>query len=429
MNNLAIELKGKRLLLLGGRLWMKAISDFCRENGIVIVTAGNIPSSKINRIADEYYNIDSTDSTAMKKLIKEKHIDGVYLGGSEPVITAAVAYVNDLGLPCYCNQWQWECLQNKSKFKQLCLENGLPVAPRFDYETLLRQESVKEFPVVIKPVDGSGSKGFSVCKNKEALKKGYMYAVEASFTGEVLIEKFLHNESIVVFYTLSNGNVIFSGIEDKYPVRYKEQGSYVAGLHLFESDLAECFRTLYEEKLKNFFKAIGVSEGSLWIEVFYDSGQFYFNEVGYRYSGSVSVYPVDYFYGINQVAADIYYALTGKSRVHGFLPLCKTNIERKKKYAIYSIHIRHGIIGEEIGFDEIERLNNVVAIPTTKNIGDEVQSSGTVDQVYAFVHFTFDDDNELRRMLAKIQRTLKVYDSHGVDMINHMINPDSLVIR
>lgn len=418
------ELSGKRLLILGGSLWKDAIKSFAEENDIILIATGNNKNAGIFEIADEAYSVNSTDSEAMKRLIIDAKIDGVYMGGSEPVITAASSYLNELGLPCYCTHDQWEYLEDKGKFKELCIINGLPVAKKFQFDEV----EEKDFPVITKPTDGCGSNGFSVCHNKSELEIGYSRAKQASPTGSVLIEKFLKNNSVVVFYTLSNGEAFFSGLEDKYPVRYAEQGSYVAGMHLFESDLAKQFMNQFEASLKKLFRSIGLKEGPVWIEVFYDNGQFYFNEVGYRYSGSVSIYPVDYFYGINQVAADIYYALTGKSVIKGFTPLCG-NSKQEKKYAIYSVHVKPGTIKRVDGIDDLLSLENVVVIPTTKNIGDTITSSGTVGQVFAFVHFTYTKDTELRSMIERIQHTLKVLDVNGRNIVNPMIDPKSIVIR
>ena len=99
MNSFIEELKGKRLLILGGSLWKNGIKQFCDEYGITIIAAGNDPTSGICDIANEYYNVNSTDPEVMKKLIREKKIDGVYMGGNEPVIAKACQYIKEMGLP------------------------------------------------------------------------------------------------------------------------------------------------------------------------------------------------------------------------------------------------------------------------------------------------------------------------------------------
>ncbi len=51
------ELYGKRLLILGGSLWKKAIKDFADENGIILIATGNDQTAVILEISDEKYNI------------------------------------------------------------------------------------------------------------------------------------------------------------------------------------------------------------------------------------------------------------------------------------------------------------------------------------------------------------------------------------
>lgn len=121
MNTIKNELKGKRLLVLGGSLWKEAIKDFADENDITIIATGNDHSAGIFEIADESYDIDSTNSEEMKKLIIDKKIDGVYMGGSEAVISTACQYINELGLPCYCTKEQWDFLEIKLNLKKYVL--------------------------------------------------------------------------------------------------------------------------------------------------------------------------------------------------------------------------------------------------------------------------------------------------------------------
>ena len=151
--------------------------------------------------------------------------------------------------------------------------------------------------------------------------------------------------------------------EDKYPVKYEKQGSYVAGLFLCESKDKEDFRNRYEEKIAKMFKSIGIKEGTIWIEIFHEGDEYYFNEVGYRYGGSFSFYSVDYITGINQVYADLYYATTGESKLDGFSSLIPNNVERNKNYCIYPVHCLPGTIAKIQGLDELKNWPNVVLIP------------------------------------------------------------------
>lgn len=424
MNNLS----GKRLLILGGSMWKDAIKRYATENNITLIATGSNQNAGIFEIADEKYSVDSTNIDEMKKLIIEKQIDGVYMGGSEPVITQACKYINELGLPCYCSPTQWEQLQDKSLFKELCIKFGLPVAQKYDatpdnLETIV---PTSDFPVITKPTDGCGSSGFSKCNNIEELKKGYRIAAEASPTGSVIVEKFVKNNSVVVFYTFSNGKIYFSGLEDKYPVLHKNKGTYVAGLHVFESKNTCEFRDKFESKLQALFADIGIKEGSAWIEVFFSDGKFYFNEVGFRYSGSVSIYPVDYLYNINQVASDIYYSLTGESRIFGHRSLINPRISRNKHYCMYTLHLSKGKIKKIEGIKNVLSWDNVVFISETKNENDTILETGSISQAYAFIHFVCDTADECRETIAKLHDTVHVTDENGDEMVMKMLDTNTI---
>ena len=170
------------------------------------------------------------------------------------------------------------------------------------------------------------------------------------------------------------------------------------------------------------FSAIGIKEGPIWIEVFLDGENYCFNEIGYRYSGSVTIWPTQYISDYNEVASDIYFALTGKSRLKGFTSLIPTCFQRKKKYCIYSIHLRPGVIARVEGLERLSRLSNVISIPITKTIGTRVSDSGSVGQVFAFVHFVFDTFDELSSMIDLIHQTLRVYNEDNENMVNKMVD-------
>ena len=415
------ELCGKRLLVLGGNSWKKAIKTFANENGIKIICAGNNPNAGINSIADEYYNVDSTNHDSMKDLISNKKIDGVYLGGNEIVISHACEYVNDLGLPCYCKKEQWSLMQNKEMFKQCCINAKLPVVPQYfiDENNISLSENI--FPVITKPVDGYGSNGFSVCKNVDELINGYLKAKNNSLSGKVLVEKFVRNQGNVVFYTVTNGRIVFSGLSDKYPVRFKEHGSYVGGLFVYESKNVDEFRSKYESKIQQMINNIGIKEGTFWIEVFHDGCEYYFNEAGYRYGGSVSIYPVDYLYNINQVASDIYYALTGVSKIYGHSSLFDNLENRKRHYAIYPVYVSSGKISKIKISDKLYN-ENILFVILAHGIGEVINNSGSFGQAVMLIHIIFNSFRELKATINQINDNIIIYDENNNNMIIKMLD-------
>lgn len=421
------DIRGKRLLLLGSTVWKDLIKSFADYYGVRLYFAGLYPAP-LDDIVEEYYRIDTTDPNVMIPFVKEHKFDGVYMGGSEFIVSHACTWINELGLPCYCEKEQWDLLQDKSRFKDLCIEQGLPVAPKYNINPDDIEASVPEnaYPVITKPTDGSGSNGFSVCHNAEELKKGYQIAAEGSPTGSVICEKFVNNHGLVVFFTFSKGEMNLVMTEDKTPVKYEKQGSYVAGLFTCPSKSENRFRELYEEKLRALFSAIGIKEGTIWIEVFKDGENFYFNEVGYRYGGSFSFYSVDYISNVNQFFADLYYATTGDSQLYGFKSLIPENVPRGKSYCIYPIHCNAGKICKEEGMEAIQKQfgQDLVFVPHQKVVGDTIADTGSFGQVNSLFHFVYDGVEDLKKKLLYIQHTYKVLDENNENMILNKLNVD-----
>jgi len=421
------SLKGKRLLVLGGSTWKEAILSIAREHDIYLIAAAPYHVG-IFDIADESHLLDVTNPEVMVPFIKEHQIDGVYMGGSEPVINSACKYINELGLPCYCSQEQWQLVQNKHQFKALCQKYGLPVVPKYelDKDNLEGGLHSKAFPVVLKPADGCGSSGFSVCKSYDELKVGYEEAAKNSPTGTVICEKFVENKAVGVFYSISGDEITFAGSEDKTPIRYPKQGSYVAGFFSFPSVLEHDFRNRYEDKIKAMFKSIGLYEGSIWIEVFHDGDEYYFNEVGYRYGGSISVYPVDYLSGINQIYRDLYYAISGKHWEGKTPALVSDKFQRGEMYCVYPIHIHAGVVAKYEGLDELRNEPSMVIFSPTKAIGTEVKDTGSFAQIVALAHFVFKTKEECVSMVNHIHDTFKVIDDNGNNLVNRMLTEEEL---
>lgn len=425
------DIRGKRLLLLGSSVWKDLIKSFADYYGVRLFFAGLYPAP-LDDIVEEYYRIDTTDPEVMIPFVREHQFDGVYMGGSEFIVSHACTWINQLGLPCYCEKEQWDILQNKSRFKDLCIKHGLPVVPKYNInpDDIAHSIPETEYPVITKPTDGSGSKGFSVCHNAEELIEGYYKAAENSPSASVICEKFVNNNGFVVYFVFTNGEMHFVMTQDKYPIKYDKQGSYVAGMHTFPSHAESTFKSLYEEKLRCLFNAIGIKNGTIWMEVFFDGTTFYFNEVGYRYSGSFSFYSLDYLTNINQFYADLYYTITGKCKLYDFPSLIPDTVAKGLKYCIYSIHCKPGKIDNEKGINEIvgKYPNRIVVVPHQRNVGDTIVESGSFGQVFCLFHFVYKTSTECKEIIRYIQEKYQVLDAYGNNLVLKKIDVDKLIL-
>lgn len=410
-------LSGKRLLLLGGTNSTEDITHFAQRNGVVLIATAHprYGLTSLKRIADESYDIDAVDDAGLVRLIREKGIDGIFPGNNEEIMPHAIAAAEACGLPIYCNRKTWACCADKAAFKQMCIENDIPVAKAYDLSVITPHDV--PYPVAVKPSDSFGSQGFSICRTAEALPSLIANARSYSPSRSVLVEEYIPYDAAVIHYTLANGRVIFCGISDKKSMLLEKDGGSVMALQQFPSaDTAEYLATL-DEKVRGMFQRAGMRDGPVWIEAFNNNGQFIFNEMGYRFGGSMTYYPVRYFYGIDQLEFMLRCALGEAADPAAHTQLIRSDCPAGKRYCILPLHVLPGTIRSIEGEKEIASMKEVYAYVPIHQEGDRIERSGTVQQVFCYLHLLYDSERELEQIINRICGTLRVTGSAGENLL------------
>ena len=404
-------MKDNKLLILGGKpIGSCEITKAAMEMGYYTIVADYLPveSSAAKRISDEHWDISTAEVDEMAKRCLEENVAGVITGVNEFNIRKKIEVCEKLSLPQYCSMKQWEFCENKAQFKKMCEKHGIPVA-----RTYSKDDEI-DFPVIVKPVDSSGSRGFSVCHNRQELDNAIELALNFSASKEYLIEEYIQCEATIIHYTAVEGEIIFSGMSDKHS-QTLEGGSSVMALQTFPSASIERYLSDINAKAINMFKDLGAKNGPIWIEAFNDekTGRFIFNEMGYRFGGSLTNYPVKHFYGIDQVDLLLKNAMGEKcsfEKPEGFIP-------ETEKYCILPIHLKPGTIHKIEGVDKSEAIDGVVKVVLVHFEGDEIQDWGTAQQVFCYLHVAYNTDEELSRLIRSVKDELSVKDTDNNEML------------
>ena len=161
--------------------------------GYYVITCDYLPTNPGHKYADEYYNVSTIDKEAVLKLAMELKVDGVVAYASDPAAPTAAYVCEKLGLPTSPYQ-SVEILSNKDKFRDFLQKNGFncPKAMGFTtYEEALAHIDGFQMPVMVKPVDSSGSKGINKMTDKSQLKDFVEDALKYSRGKRFLIEEFI----------------------------------------------------------------------------------------------------------------------------------------------------------------------------------------------------------------------------------------------
>lgn len=402
---------GKKLLVLGGKpIGSVELVQRAKELGAFVIVADYLPvdESPAKLVADEHWEISTAEVEQLAEMCKQNHVDGILAGVHEFNINRMLDLCEVLHLPCYCKRDTWIYCDDKVEFKSLCQKNHIPVAQKYSMDEM---DKIK-FPVIVKPVDGSGSRGFHICNDVDELKDKYKNAGEFSPTGRVIIEDYIPYDAVIIQYTMFDGKCYFSGMSDKISCRFSSTGSSVMGFQSFPSKGISTYLENLDAMAREMFEKAGFTDGPIWIEAFYDGkDKFFFNEMGYRFGGSLTNYPVEYFYGINQLDLMIAKALGGESKLS-----LQVNANAKH-YCILPIHIKAGVIERIEGLDELKSMSFFHQFVPVHFVGDHIQEWGSAQQVFCYLHVLYDTNEDLKSSLNKVMNILHVYDANGNDML------------
>jgi biotin carboxylase len=157
----------RRLLMLGAAPMQVPAIRYAKGRGLHVITCDYRPDNPGHQWADESHNVSTTDADAVLALARERRVDGVVAYASDPAAPTAAFVAGRLGLPT--NPYGAVLtLARKDRFRAHLHAHGFR-CPAFaavgDAAEAAAALPRLGLPVVVKPIDSSGSKGVTVVRD------------------------------------------------------------------------------------------------------------------------------------------------------------------------------------------------------------------------------------------------------------------------
>lgn len=303
-------LKNKKLLIIGGDSFSVDIVKTAQSMGIYTIVTDwyDTKRSPAKLVADEFWNTSIEDYDLLTKQIKEHHVDGILTGFTDSYLLAYQHLCEMNNLPSYGTKEQFEILTNKALYKEWCKRFNVPTIQQYN-----ASDTDIQFPVIIKPVDGSGSRGLHICHNKEELQDAIAASKKSSKQGEVIIERYMTGREVTIFWTFVDGKYYLSAIGNRHVKQ--NQGENVIPLpvgYTFPSIVTPKYQREVEEQAKQMFSKLGIQNGMMFMQCKIEDGTCYVYDIGYRLTGSMEYKILEVVSGYNPLKMLINFALTGK---------------------------------------------------------------------------------------------------------------------
>lgn len=420
------DVKGKKLLILGGMRISCEIVRKAKEMGLyVMVTDYNPPEkSPAKLIADESFMVSATDVDAVVELIEREQADGVLVGFNDLLLPYYADICKKAGLPCYGTREQFETFTNKLSYKRLMREFDVPTIPEYTMDDLDAGKVC--FPVIVKPTESSGARGISICNNADELRAGYEKASAASVDGNVLIERYLDELEATVFWIFDDGSYYVAMIGNRH-VKHNQEGviPLPAG-YTYPASVTDRYLEEVVPNAKKMFASAGIKNGMMFMQCKILDGECLVYDIGYRLTGSLEYKNLHATCGYDPMEMMIHFAVTGKM-MDGDLSALVNPYLGKYTYNVSRL-CAPGKIGAITGLAETAAMPGVIDAVPAHQPGEEITQAmkGLLAQITVRILGTSNSMDEVYRDIDQIQKQIRLLSDTGEDLSLDGIEEDDV---
>lgn len=393
----------KKILLLGGSAQQVIAIETAKRLGYYTVLCDFLTDNPGQYAADKFYLVSTTDKEAVLEVAQKERVDGVLAYASDPAAPTAAYIAEKMGLPG--NPYESvEILCNKDKFRAFLTEKGFsaPVAKGYaSKEEALKDKETFEYPIIIKPVDSSGSKGATVLHSGDDLGQALDFAFSFSRCHRIIVEHFIEKKHPYLIggdVFIEDGKIVLWGLlnchRDNCVNPLVPVGKSYP-LQLESEDVENVKATL-----SSMVEKLGIRNGSMNVELVVDkSNRVWPIDVGPRSGGNMIPDLLGDMFGVDIAEMSVEAAMGTpiKGEVH----------EPTGYYATHNLHSAKNGVYKVISFaPEIEQY--IYRKCLYKKAGDMVEYFDNAAKCLGILFFKFPNEKIMHEVLDHINELVKV---------------------
>lgn len=393
----------KKILLLGGSAQQIVAIETAKKLGYYTVLCDYLTDNPGQYVADKFYLKSTTDKEEILKVAQIEKVDGIVAYASDPAAPTAAYVAEKMNLPTNPLE-AVEILCNKDKFRAFLSENGFdtPLAGGYgEKEKALIEIEKYQFPIIVKPVDSSGSKGATVLYNKEKLEEAIDFAFSFSRSHKIIVEEFIekkHEYLIGGDIFVRDGKVCLWGLMNCH--RDKNVNPLVPVGKSYPLVLDEESIELVKKTLQKMIDKLNIHDGAMNVELVVDSNnKVFLIDVGPRNGGNMIPDLLGMIFHVDVVEMTIKVAMGEK---------CLVDIkECNSYYATHNLHSAANGKYKNIEFSK-ELQKYIIRKCIYKKPGDSVEYFDNAAKAVGIIFMKFSSKSEMESILKNISSMIEV---------------------
>lgn len=397
----------KKILLLGGSAQQVVAIETAKKLGYYTVLCDFLEDNPGQFVADKFYLTSTTDKEAVLEVAKRENINGILAYASDPAAPTAAYVAEKLGLPG--NPYESvDILCNKDKFRMFLEDNGFNTPKAKGYNEI--EEAIKDiqnekfdFPVIVKPVDSSGSKGVSKIENIVHLEEKIREAMSFSRSKRIIVEEFVEKygyqiagdglsiDGKLVFRCFANDHFNIECVNPFVPISAS-----------FPYNMPEEIQDKVHLEIQRLITALNMQNCTYNFDMRIDKDyNVYLMEVAPRDGGNYIPQIIKYATGLDLVEYSILLAMGEKIDVPEKCTL-------QGFWSYYAVHsLKDGIL-DKIEINDEVKEKNIVENHIIKHAGESIKAFTGANTTLGCVLMKFDSLEQMLDMMDHSEKWIKV---------------------
>ena len=397
----------KKLLLLGGSAQQVIAIETAKRLGCETVLCDFLPDNPGQYHADKFFLVSTTDKQAVLKVAQQERIDGILSYASDPAAPTAAYVAEQMGLPGSPYN-AVETLCNKDLFRAFLAEHGFCTPKAKGYgsvEDALQDilQDVFHYPIIVKPVDSSGSKGVGRIDVPEQAREALEYAMSFSREKRLIVEEYVE----MFGYQIAGDGL---SVDGKLVFRYFANdhfnprcvNPFVPISASFPYNMPREVQDKVHGEIQRLLTLLGMKTSTYNFDLRIDEDfNVYLMEVAPRDGGNYIPQVIRYATGVDLVECSVKAAMGEPINTDGFG-------EPSGYYAYYAVHSLHDGVLDHIAIDEEVLKHNIVENHILRQPGDEIRAFTGANTTLGILVMRFDSMEQMLHMMDHSEEWIQV---------------------
>lgn len=397
----------KKLLILGAGVYQVPLILRAKEMGLYTIAASYAGPYPGLAIADEIWEVDTTDYTTLLEKAKTAHISGVCTTGTDVSVISVGYLCRELHL-CGIPFEAASLATNKAAMKEAFVSHGVSTPEA--HKVYTREEALDAFhligaPVIVKAVDSSGSRGINRADSESEMFLAWEKAMQVTHKDYALVETFITAHEIGVDGFISGGKIQLLLPHDKFT--HTTGSTTLPEGHCFPYPCSDALTQKIHDQVKEAIRALGLDNCAFNSDVLVTEDNAYILEMGGRAGATCIPELISIYTGLD------YYGCLIRSALGETVTILPETIQANPCMARLLFSKKDGII-TEIDSEALNTLrNHKVSVSLDYPVGAVVSAVQNGTSRIGQVVVRTNDPMEMEEIMSAVRHTIKI---DGVDL-------------